>query len=108
MYSYNGVKFLIEFFNDGALIMRVLDKKTIELNATGKEILKRVIAREPQSQIIDALVSLYSVDSCTVEKDVSAYVEQLDTLGILAQLDSADNQIGFQLHSLEDCESISL
>ncbi len=78
--------FLIEFFQDSALIMRVDDKKTLELDEIGQEIFRLFISGDSLDKIATLLSERYriSVDSaCT---DVKRVLDHLASIGLTSKL----------------------
>jgi len=88
MSLYEENKYLVEFFNDGALIMRIQDKKTLELDYSGQMLLRYLITGKSASEITEELVNHHGVDTQVAETDVTNLLNHLDKMGFLSQFNS--------------------
>lgn len=80
--SYHNHHFLIELFNDSALIMRISDKALLEFDTCGQEILRLYLSGCDATQIADSLSSRYAIDRNIIHEDVDKMISHIAAIGL--------------------------
>ncbi len=75
--------FLIEAFEEGALLLRQGDQNLIELNRTAYEIITLTDGSCTISQVAQKLAQIYDKKSSDLLEDVTELYEQLNKQGII-------------------------
>jgi hypothetical protein len=73
----------VEYFEDGALVLRLTDRNLIELNLTAQDVLSRTDGKLTASQVAAELAEDYQVPEAEVTKDVLALYQHLVDLSIV-------------------------
>jgi hypothetical protein len=72
----------IEFFEDCALLFRVPDRKLIELNASGADILKGLLENASVDAIVETMRGKYNIDEHVARADIKKIIDCLDKIGL--------------------------
>lgn len=88
MNQYTDKEFLLELFQDSAILMRLSDNKTIEFDQLGRQIIQALVIGKTTDEIADEIVHQYDVDHIQAKSDVLMFLKHLDNTGLLSSLDT--------------------
>lgn len=91
----------VEYFNDGGLIFCFADRRLIDINITGSQIIKLTDGRRTVHQVAELLVGLFDRTIPQIEQDVLDFYNYLQKIGLL------DKVIPTEMQQAPNCKVLS-
>ena len=76
------------------VVVRQSGPEVLVLNGVGGRVLELLDGRSPVGEVLEALLGEYDVDRRTLERDVLAYLGELESSGIIEAVSSVEKDGG--------------
>lgn len=79
----------IEDFGERSLVLHCEDLRLVELNATARDLVRRLDGATPLAQVAEAMAADYDQPVSVVLEDALAIIAQMDALDVVQQVEDA-------------------